>query len=26
VPLMAIVKIFSERMEGLAPLAKLLEE
>ncbi len=26
VPLMAIVKIFSERMEGLTPLAKLLEE
>jgi len=26
VPLMAIVKIFSERMEGLAPLAALLEE
>ena len=26
VPLMAILKIFSERMEGLAPLAKLLEE
>jgi predicted PurR-regulated permease PerM len=26
VPLMAILKIFSERVEGLAPLAKLLEE
>jgi predicted PurR-regulated permease PerM len=26
VPLMAILKIFSERMDGLAPLAKLLEE
>jgi len=26
VPLMAILKIFSERMEGLTPLAKLLEE
>jgi predicted PurR-regulated permease PerM len=26
VPLMAIVKIFSDRMEGLAPLATLLEE
>jgi predicted PurR-regulated permease PerM len=26
VPLMAIVKIFSDRMEGLAPLAALLEE
>ncbi|HEY2944854.1 MAG TPA: AI-2E family transporter [Vicinamibacteria bacterium] len=26
VPLMAILKIFSERMDGLTPLAKLLEE
>jgi predicted PurR-regulated permease PerM len=26
VPLMAILKIFSERMAGLTPLAKLLEE
>ena len=26
VPLVAILKIFSERMDGLAPLAKLLEE
>jgi predicted PurR-regulated permease PerM len=26
VPLMSILKIFSERIDGLAPLAKLLEE